>query len=278
MNDLMRVVALCAVLLTPLATTAHEPTTPAPIRFGSVAMDVPVEMERRLAPLTEYLSRTLRRPVVLILSPDMPSAIRQVAQGGVDIAYLTPIAYTDSRRQAPTRLIARTVTNGKPDFRLMIVVRKDSAIHRVADLAGKSFAFGDHAALLQRAVVVGAGIPLQKLGEYEFLGHYDNIARGVLSGDFDAGILKDTSAYEWETKGLRILYTSPALPPYNITARAGLEPAVEQALQRALLALDPHRPEDRRVIQALDPAYDGFAPVTDRDYDVVRRLIKPFQN
>ncbi len=63
----------------------------------------------------------------------------------------------------------------------------------------------------------------------------------------DAGILKNTMAYQWQGRGLRILYASPALPPYNIAARADL-----------------------------DPRYDGFVAATDQEYDVVRRLIAPF--
>lgn len=269
-------IALLAQTATAGKPNAAALASTSPIRFGSVAMDVPVEMERRLAPLTHYLAQALHRPVVLVLPPDMSSAIDQVVRGEVDFAYLTPMAYIDSRKKSATRLVARTVTNGNLDFRLTIVVRDDSAIRRISDLRGKSFAFGDKAAILQRAVVVGAGMPLRRLGEYEFIGHYDNIARGVLSGDFDAGILKDTSAYAWKGKGLRVLYTSPPLPPYNITARAGLDPAVERTVQRALLNLNPSRPDDRRVIQALDPSYDGFAPVADRNYDIVRRLVARF--
>lgn len=78
----------------------------------------------------------------------------------------------------------------------MIVVREDSPANRIEDLKGARFAFGDRAALLQRAVVVGAGVSLESLGEYRFLGHYDTIVRGILNGDFDAGILKDTMAFK----------------------------------------------------------------------------------
>lgn len=250
---------------------------PAPIRLGSVAMDVPIEMQRRLAPLTKYLSHVLRRPVVLVLAPNMPTAIRQLAKGQVDFSYLTPVAYINAHRTGGAQLVARTVTKGQASFRLMIVVRKDSPIRRVADLHGKDFAFGDKAAILQRAVVVGAGMPLSRLGHYDFIGHYDNIARGVMIGDFDAGILKDTSAYAWRNKGLRILYTSPPLPPYNISARRGLDPAIISRVRAALLALRPNNAADRSVLHALDPAYGGFAPVSDRDYDIVRKLIAPFR-
>ena len=158
----------------------------------------------------------------------------------------------------------------------MIVVREDSPIKTVEQLAGKSFAFGDKRALLQRAAVVGAGMPLENLGEYNFIGHYDNIVRAVMSGDFDAGILKDTMAYKWESKGIRILYRTPDLPPYNITASKNVDKKLLKQLQQAFLSLDGTNPNHLAVIKAVDKKYNGFAPTSDKEYDVVRELIKPF--
>lgn len=247
------------------------------IRFGSVAMDIPAEMYRRLTPLTKYLSETLKRPVTLKLSPNMPAAIDDVAKGNVELAYLTPVAYLKSHAKGGTQLVVKILTNKKPSFQLIIVVREDSPIKRVEDLKGKTFAFGDKAAILQRAVVVGAGMPLESLGEYKFIGHYDNIAKGVASGDFDAGILKDTTAVDWQKKGLRILYSSAPLPPYNIVASSKVDAGLLKQIRQAFLALDMKNPAHKAVIQALDDEYDGFAPTSDADYDVVRRLIAPFE-
>ena len=116
-----------------------------------------------------------------------------------------------------------------------------------------------------------------ELGETAFIGHYDNIARGVMAGDFDAGILKDTKAYEWEKKGLKIIYASEHLPPYNIAVKSRLDPAVYARLKAAFLKLDRKNPNHLPVIQALNRNYDGFADTSDSEYDVVRRLVKPFR-
>ena len=246
------------------------------IRFGSVAMDIPAVMQKRLLPLTRYLSAQLDQPVVLKLSPNMPTAIKEVSSGSVEISYLTPVAYIRSHQKGNTQLIAKTVTNNKASLKLMIVVREDSPIKTVEDLAGKSFAFGDKAALLQRAAVVGANMPLEKLGNYQFIGHYDNIVRAVLNKDFDAGILKDTMAYKWQGKGIRILYETPDLPPYNIAASKNVDQVTLKKLQNAFLNLDTKNPEHLEIIKALDKKYSGFAPTNDQEYDVVRKLIKPF--
>lgn len=247
------------------------------IVFGSVAMDIPAIMHKRLKPLTQYLSRQLNKPVVLKLSPNMGAAINEAANATVDIAYLTPVAYLHAHKKGGAQLIAKTVTKGKASFKLMIVVKENSPIKSVNDLIGKSFAFGDERALLQRAVVVGAGIKLNQFNEYSFIGHYDNIARAVMNNDFDAGILKDTMAYKWQGSGLRILYASPALPPYNIVASKNIDKNMLKELKQIFLSLDKNNPVHLKVIKAIDKKYDGFAPTNDKEYDIVRKLVAPFE-
>jgi phosphonate transport system substrate-binding protein len=244
--------------------------------FGSVAMDIPAVMHKRLKPLTQYLSKELGRPVSLKLSPNMGAAINEVADKKVTLAYLTPVAYLKAHKKGNAKIVVKTVTKGKASFQLMIVVKKDSPIKTVADLKGKTFAFGDKRALLQRAAVVGAGIKMEDFSEYKFIGHYDNIARAVSNGDFDAGILKDTKAFKWEEKGLRILAASPDLPPYNIAANGDVSDELLAQLKEAFLKLDPKNPEHLKVIKAVAKKYTGFAATNDAEYDVVRELIKPF--
>lgn len=255
-----------------LYASSHE------LEFGSVAMDIPAVMHKRLTPLTQYLTKKLHRKVSLRLSPNMGAAIQSTATGEVDISYLTPVAYLKAHEQGGAQLIAKTVTNGKASFQLMIVVKEDSPIRTVQDLVGKSFAFGDKKALLQRATVVEAGLKLDQFSEYQFIGHYDNIARAVVSGDFDAGILKDTMAFAWKGKGLRVIYSSPNLPPYNICVSKNVDKTTRNQIRKAFLALDNKNPKHLKIIKALDKKYDGFAPTSDAEYDVVRKMIKPFQS
>ena len=87
----------------------------------------------------------------------------------------------------------------------VVAVKQGSALQNAADLKGKTFAFGDEKALLQRAVVVGAGVRLTDLASYAYLKHYDNIAKAVLNDDFDAGILTEGVLREFAPRGLRAL-------------------------------------------------------------------------
>lgn len=267
---------ICLILFS--FSNASAATENTPLRFGSVAQDTPAVMYKRLKPLTTYLSKALNRPIKLQISPNMGDAINKVASNEVDVTYLTPVAYLRANEKGNSQIIAKIVTNKRSSFQLMIVVREDSPIKTVEQLEGKNFAFGDKKALLQRATVAGAGMPLEKLASYKFIGHYDNIARGVARGLFDAGILKDTKAFKWEKKGLRILYSSPHMPPYNITASSKLDNVTLTKLRNAFLQLDINNPSHKIIIKSMSKKYDGFVKTSDAEYDVVRKLIEPFNN
>lgn len=272
---LLSALLFCLVLLLPVAAVqaSHDNS---PIRFGSVAMETPPMMHQRLLPLTRYLSEALARPVTLFLAPNMATAIDDVATGTVELSYLTPVAYVRAHERSNSRLIAKALANGHGATRLVIVVKRDGPIQGIADLAGKRFAFGDREALLQRAVVTAAGMPLERLGHYEFLDHYDNITRSVLHGAHDAGILREATAMRWLDKGLRIIHHSAELPTSVITASHAVNDKLLWQLRDAFLRLDASNPEHYAVIKALDSSYTGFAAASDREYERARKMIAPF--
>ena len=247
------------------------------IRFGSVALDTPQVMHKRLLPLTQYLGQVLQRRVELVVAANMSTAIHNVAAGNVHLSYLSPVAYIRSHEEADTRLVVKTITDRKPGFKLNIIVRDDSSIQTVDQLSNKRFAFGDPSALLQQAVFSSAGINLNQLKHYDFLDHHDNIVRGVMHRDYDAGIVKDTMAYKWRNKGIRTIYSSDELAPFNITASPLLDTLLYQKIHAAFQMLDINNPEHQEVIRALDPLYTGFSDTEDNEYDLIRTLIQPFE-
>ncbi len=91
-------------------------------------------------------------------------------------------------------------------------------------------------------------------------------------GDFDAGIVKDTSFDEFAPKGLRKLYESRALAGYIIAASPRLSKEAHQKLAEALLSISSDE-VGRKALLALDKGYTGFEQAKDSDYDSIRQLI-----
>jgi phosphonate transport system substrate-binding protein len=245
--------------------------------LGSVAMDVPAAMVKRMAPLAHYLTSKTGIKVSFRASPNLGSAVNELGEDFTQIAYLTPVAYVEAHDKYGAQPLASPITHGKSTFNLVVAVRSGSPFVTMEDLKGHSFAFGDEKALLQRAVVVGGGVKLEELSRYSFLKHYDNIAKAVLNDDFDAGILKDTIYEEFADKGLRKLYVSPPLPSYLFAINKSVPEDMVKKLRAAFLALKADTPQHKTILQGLDIGYDGFETVRDEDYDVVRKLIAPFR-
>jgi phosphonate transport system substrate-binding protein len=105
----------------------------------------------------------------------------------------------------------------------------------------------------------------------------DNIAKAVLNQDFDAGILKDTIADEYKSKGLRVIYSSQPLPSYVFAVSSKLPEKTAEKLRDALLELKADTPDHKNILKELDQGYDGFTEAKDKDYDVIRKLVAPFR-
>lgn len=251
--------------------------SPPELYLGSIAMDVPAEMVRRMTPLAKYLSTQTGYNISFRASPNLASAVEDLGMGHTQIAYLTPVAYIEAHDKYGAAPLVSPLTRGKSTFNLVIVVKKNSPIKAISDLRGKKFAFGDKNALLQPAVVVRTGIKLEDFASYDYLKHYDNIAKAVLNGDFDAGILKDTVAEKFEPQGLRIIHISPPLASYLFAVSNRIAPDAITKIKSAMLALNTDTPDNKAVLRALDQGYDGFELAEDQDYNVIRKLIAPFK-
>jgi phosphonate transport system substrate-binding protein len=262
-----------ASLLLPSVVYASEKPTAETLQLGSVAMDIPAEMVKRLSPLTKYLSSKTGLTVNFHASPNLDSAVEDLGTNTTQIAYLTPAAYLEAHEKYAAIPLVNPLNKGKGTFTLMIVVAQDSPIKTIGDLRGKKFALGDKKAKLQPAVVESAGIKLEEFASYDYLNHYDNIAKAVINGDFDAGILKDTVAEKFAAQGLRVIHTSPPLPSYVFAVNKNLSPKIIARLKQAMLALKNDTEENKAILTALEKGYDGFEASDDKDFDEIRKLL-----
>jgi phosphonate transport system substrate-binding protein len=261
-----------------LASAWAAPKAPAvEVTMGSVAMDIPVEMIKRMSALTNHLALNTQLNVRFRPSPNLGSAVEDLGTGQTQIAYLTPVAYIDARKKYGVIPLVAPTVDGRPHFALVIGVKAGSGISSPEGLKGKRFAFGDEKALLQRAAVESMGLKSGDFTSFAYLKHYDNIAKAVLAGDFDGGILKDSTAEEFKGKGISVVGSTPPLPSYIFAVHPGMPVAVRNQLRDALLGLNKNTPERAATLEAFDKTYDGFVVVEDTAYDSVRKLIQPFQ-
>ena len=273
------VFGLAALLLAaaPAMSSQKKPVTDASITMGSVAMDIPVEMIKRLSVLTNYLALQTGLNIRFRPSPNLGSAVDELGGNQTQIAYLTPVAYIDARQKYGVIPLVAPTIQGRPHFSLVIGAKAGSGIRNPADLKGKRFAFGDEKALLQKAAVASMGLNTTDFSQFAYLKHYDNIAKAVLAGDFDGGILKDSIADDFKDKGIVVIGSTPPLPSYIFAVHPSMPVNVRNKLRDAFLSLKKDTPVGTATLEAFDSSYDGFVVIQDSAYDPVRKLIQPFQ-
>ena len=91
--------------------------------------------------------------------------------------------------------IFRPVKNGVTHYSGAIIVRKDRGISKLEDLRGKRFAFTDpftssgYLTAIEELKKIDVD-PDNFFGAMAFLGSFENVAKAVSNGEFDAGALK----------------------------------------------------------------------------------------
>lgn len=272
-----RLVTVLAVLTVLLLSPCSSPLASERIIFGVHPYKPAVELEFMLGPLTGYLSSLVGKPVLLSISKDFEEHIQRIGEGQVDIAFMGPATYVEMVEQYGKRpLLARFETNRVPTYYGVIAVKADSDIKTLKDLKGRRIAFSDRKStsghILPRYMFMKAGIGLDDFAAHTFIGNHDNVALGVLVGDFDAGAIKEEVFATYEHRGLRILALTPPISEYLFVANSKLPAETVDTIRRGLLQL-PDIPAGGPIMRAMNPSATALVPVKDSDYDNLRGII-----
>ena len=261
-----------AYLVTPSVTCAREPLT-----FAIHPYLPTIEVVERFMPLVNYLSRETGYPIEIQVSKNYQEHIQKVGRDEFDFAYVGPTPYVILVRQFGRKpLLSRLEVNGSPTFHGYIIVRKDSSILTIADLAGKKFAFVDPNSTMghkvTRFMMWKEGVDVKDLSGYTFMGTHPNVALGVLVGDFDAGAVKEEVFHEYEKRGLRGLKKTPELSEHLFVTSTKMPDAEVQALRKAMYKLKESE-TGRNAITVIKSSATGLVPVQDTDYDDLRDIM-----
>jgi len=278
--------ALASLLAAGDQVSQRRPDTPTlSLNFGVYQSEKATVMYRDFTPILDSLSTSmetaLSRPVdiKLVIFKDYSDGIEALTRGDVDFVRFGPASYVTAKaKQNGIQLIAMETEGGDKRFMGVIVVRKDSPIQTLADLRGKSFAFGDPNSTtgryLAQAELFKAGITAQDLSKSSFLNRHDIVYSAVEIGDFDAGALMKPAFDKANAKGnLRVVASFE-----NVTkpwvARKGMDKATLEAIQNGLLAIT-----DPAILKQLK--ISGFVPTSDDEYKFCRegmQIAERFEN
>ncbi|BCB96943.1 hypothetical protein JZK55_18650 [Dissulfurispira thermophila] len=234
------------------------------------------ELIDRFTPLSNYLSRKTGKKIVIEVSKDYNDHIEKIGNDKIDIAFMGPVSYVKMvQKYGKKSLICRLEVNGRPTFRGVIVVSKDSKIKVLSDLKGKRFAFVDPESTMGYIVPLYLflidGINIRDFSSYRFLYNHHNVVLGVLAGDFDAGAVKEDIFYEYEKRGLRALAWSPDISEHVIVTNKKVSKKTIRELSKAIFQLKNSR-EGIKILKKIQPNLTGMVSADDKDYENLRNI------
>ena len=235
------------------------------------------EIISRFTPLAEGLGAALGVPVEISVSDDYTRHIDRIGRAEVDLAYLGPASYVElNRRFGEFAPLARLEINGTPSFYGYVVTRKGAGVRTLEDIAGKRMAFGDPAStmahLVPRHMLLEAGVDAAAMGGMAHLSTHDDVALGVLMGDFDAGAVKEAVFQKYSRRGLTAVTATPAISEHLFVASRRVPAQWRRAVRDALLGMG-ERPDGLARLKAIKSTVTNLVPARTTDYRVLTRII-----
>jgi phosphonate transport system substrate-binding protein len=246
------------------------------LRVSMIPTTDPGKLARESAPLVAYLERAIGAKVELTVPLNYAAVVEAFGADKVDIAYFGGFTYVQSHK----RFGARPLVQRERDqaFHSLFITQAGSPIASLADLQGKSFAFGDvnstSGHLMPEYYLRQAAVDPEVIARAIYTGGHDATALAVANKKVDAGAL-DEAVFQKLTKDgkldatqIKVFHTTPAFFDYVWAARQGLDPALADAFSRAMRALDPGDPAHKPVLDLLQAT--RYVTASDASYDKLR--------
>ena len=207
---------------------------------NSVSLGVVPQFEQRKLfatwkPIVDELSQRTGLEVKLLVTLSIQEFEQELEKGSFDFVYANPyhiLKVSNSQGYIP-------LVRDREPLRGILVVRKDSPVRKVSELAGKTLAIPSPNAL-------GASLLMQADLQHVFgtqmtllnVRTHSSVYLHVLNGLTDAGGGVEKTLAEQDASvrdNLRVLYTTRAMPSHPVAAHPRVPRAFREKLQKALL-------------------------------------------
>jgi phosphate/phosphite/phosphonate ABC transporter binding protein len=262
-----------------------------PIRIGYMICDSLELSQKRFTPFTAYLAEKTGRKVEMVLENTFEFE-ELIENEEIDFFHVNSIIAVLLKEKYKADLLAIDI-RGRYGYKASgtIIARKDSGIKTIDDMRGKSMVFGPALApfgyMAQYSLLLENGFdPETDFSHYIIpagSAKHDKVIYGVEFGKYDVGAAPRIDLDHMVNAGIinmdnyNIIAESEPMPYCTIGARAGVDPALQQQIKDIALNLkqDESVSVDGEVLKVLKQMLiDGFAPVVDSEYDIIREKLK----
>jgi phosphonate transport system substrate-binding protein len=256
MRVLLAVSLVVSMLSGAVPASADAPEV---LRVSAIPDENPNELMRIYTPFAEYLQRELGMKVRFTPVVDYAATVEGLAAGKLDLVWyggLTSVQAVRRTKGTARRLVLR---EEDAQFKSVFIANPGSSIKTLADLKGKTFAFGSVGStsghLMPRSFILSAGLnPEKDFKQVAYSGAHDATALWVESGKVEAGALnflvwdKLVQNKKVDLAKVNVFYTTPPYVDYVWTVRGDLDKGIRERITAAFLKLDYNNPEHRKLL------------------------------
>lgn len=256
---------------------ATKNDNPAVLRVGLVPNQAPDKVKAQYEPFKQYLEKKLNKKIELFVATDYSGVVEAMASDKLDVAYFGGLTYIQAKQRAEIHPIVTEIDQytQTTKYHSLIIVPVNSPIKDVAELKGKTFAFGDinstSGSLYPRIMLDKAGIKVpDDLKQVVYTGGHDATAKAVENGTVDAGGIEDRILYKLEKNGtidknkIKILQTSDLIEGYPWVVRDALDKQLVDKITDAFMTID-----DPKLLDLMRAV--RYEKVVAKDYDTVQK-------
>jgi phosphonate transport system substrate-binding protein len=261
------------VLLSSTLVLSADKSNPDVLRVAILPDENASELIKQNQKLREYLEDRLDKKIELVVTTDYSSMIEAMRFNRLELAYFGALSYVMAKERSEIEAFAAQMKKGSIMYHGVIIANNDSNINTILDIRGKHMSYGDPASTSSHLIPRAHLLTYAKLDIDDYIPHYlgshDAVALNVQNGNSDAGGLSKKifeHLVEREMISLdkvKVIAVSDPFPNYPWTMQSSLSPELKEKIKTAFYELND--PEITKPLKA-----DGFLPVTDADYDVVR--------
>jgi phosphonate transport system substrate-binding protein len=212
--------------------------------------------------LSRTLGETLGRPVRVITPLSSAVIIEGLANGSIDLGYLSATDMVNARRADAADLLLAGRIDGRPHYDSIWVCLADRPYNSIADLRGRPVAFASRTStsgyLVPLLDLKKSGLVARDPGEFfsevSFGSGYVSAVERVLAGEAEAAAVSDYVFHgdkhltPGQKSRLRVLDTQGPVPTHVIAVSRRLDAASRDTLRTALLEFGRHQPELRDTV------------------------------
>lgn len=290
-------VMAASAMLFASGTQAESSINPSVLEVQLIPSRDAAYLDAQRLPLQQLLSAQLGMPVNVTVATDYNALIEGMASEQIHVGLLATTAYVLAADEGHAEAILKSLRFDVDDngniltdaplvggYRSQLVVRSDSGIQGIADLRGRRVAIASFTStsgfVWPANLLADNGLDPENDVIWVNVGAHDNAILAVYNGEAEAAFtFKDartlfSAESFYSTLMERVVFVSNTseIPNDTISVIPRLDPALKEQVRQAFIALSQD-PAGLEIIRRIYN-HEGYAPVSDDEYDLVRTYLE----